>query len=103
MNFSTKTHVTDVLHMEHGDFPGYRQRSYAVSFIGSSQCDKATSFSIKKVYQNTSKNDIILKTLNTPIHKHVKSFINCSKVFITNYVGHSSQPIKTYFSGKTLY
>lgn len=60
------------------DFPSYRQVNYAVDFIGSSQCDKAASFSIKKVYQNTRKNDvIIMKTLNIPVHTHVKSFINC--------------------------
>lgn len=27
---------------------------------------------------------------------HVKSFINCDTLFVTNYLGHSSQPIKTY-------
>lgn len=54
---------------------------------GSSQCDKVTSFLIKKIYQNISESDtIIMKTLNTPIYKHVKFFINCGTLFITNYL-----------------
>lgn len=31
-----------------------------------------------------------------PPHTHIKSFINCDTLFVTNYLGHSSQPIKTY-------
>ena len=57
-------------------------------FIGSSQCDKATSFPVKKIYQNISESDaIVMKILNTPIYKHVKFFINCGTLFVTNYLG----------------
>lgn len=56
--------------------------------IGSSQCDKATSFPIKKMYQNISESDaIVMKILNTPIYKRVKFFINCGTLFVTNYLG----------------
>lgn len=86
--YSAKTHATDVytqgviisLFIDIDKLCG--------GFIGSSQCDKATSFPIKKINQNVSGSDaVIMKILNTPIYKHVKFFINCGILFITNYLG----------------
>lgn len=61
----------------------------------SARCEKATSFPVKKVCQNTTPNHVvIMKIVNVP--PHVKSFINRDTLFVTNYLGHSSQPVKTY-------
>lgn len=55
-------------------------------------CQESMSeYKQESCYHNES-----LECTLSPPHTHIKYFINCDTLFGTNYLGHSSQPIKTY-------